>query len=81
MQNENEIILGTERQRGIITHMQNGYSYGFIKTAGRKATIFFHAKGLMNANYEDLKEGDVVSFLLVAQGDRDKAIAIEVENA
>jgi len=36
--------------------------YGFISVEGKEDDIFFHSNELQGANFEDLKEGDKVSF-------------------
>ena len=36
--------------------------YGFIKPDGSEKDLFFHAKDLVELRYDDLREGDKVSF-------------------
>jgi CspA family cold shock protein len=36
--------------------------FGFIKPDGEDKDVFFHAKAVVNVAYNDLKEGDVVTF-------------------
>ena len=37
-------------------------NFGFITLEGEEKDLFFHANELVDANFEDLKEGDAVSF-------------------
>ena len=36
--------------------------YGFISREGQEKDLFFHANELQNAKFNDLKEGDAVTF-------------------
>ncbi len=36
--------------------------FGFIGIEGRPKDLFFHSKSLIDAQYEDLREGDKVTF-------------------
>ncbi|MDP3956016.1 MAG: cold shock domain-containing protein [bacterium] len=36
--------------------------YGFIKRDGEEKDLFFHAKELNGLNFDDLREGDPVTF-------------------
>ncbi len=45
---------------GKITFLGKGF--GFIKIAGREKDLFFHAKGLVDVMFDELKLGDIVSF-------------------
>ena len=36
--------------------------YGFIKPEGGEKDVFFHASALVDIAFDDLKEGDVVTF-------------------
>ncbi|MEK7542014.1 MAG: cold shock domain-containing protein [Patescibacteria group bacterium] len=47
--------------------MEKGY--GFIKTGHYEEDIFFHAKNVIGANFQDLTEGDTVEFLLRKNND------------
>ncbi len=38
--------------------------YGFIKPDGGEKDLFFHAKDLQELRYDDLREGDKVTFEL-----------------
>lgn len=36
--------------------------FGFIAQEGEEKELFFHSSALVGATYEDLREGDAVSF-------------------
>lgn len=36
--------------------------FGFIAVEGEEKELFFHSSALVGATYEDLREGDAVSF-------------------
>lgn len=36
--------------------------YGFIGVEGQEKDVFFHSKGLVNVRFDDLHEGERVSF-------------------
>jgi len=38
--------------------------FGFIEAEGQEKDIFFHAKSLVDVTFEELREGDAVSFEL-----------------
>ena len=46
--------------------------FGFIAREGEAKDLFFHSKELVGVTYDELKEGDAVSFTLV---DTDKGPA------
>ncbi len=37
-------------------------NFGFITLEGEEKDLFFHANELVDVNFEDLREGDAVSF-------------------
>jgi CspA family cold shock protein len=43
--------------------------YGFIAREGESKDLFFHSKDLQGVTFDELKEGDTVSFE-VQQGDK-----------
>ena len=47
-------------QTGTIARLNNGY--GFISREGEEKDLFFHANELSGASFDDLREGDKVSF-------------------
>jgi len=48
-------------QEGTIARlMEKGF--GFIKVDGQEKDLFFHMNELVNARFDDLREGDKVSF-------------------
>jgi cold shock protein len=53
--------------------------FGFISREGEAKDLFFHSKELSGVTYEELKEGDEVTFE-VTQGDKGPA-AVNVARA
>jgi CspA family cold shock protein len=39
-----------------------GKGFGFISVEGMEKDLFFHANSVVGASFEDLREGDAVSF-------------------
>jgi len=48
-------------QKGTITRLTDK-GFGFISIEGQEKQLFFHANELVDVDYNDLNEGDVVSF-------------------
>lgn len=48
-------------QTGTIARLTDK-GFGFITVEGQDKDLFFHSKELVNAAYDDLREGDKVSF-------------------
>jgi CspA family cold shock protein len=48
-------------QEGIIAGLTDR-GFGFIKRDGQEKDLFFHSNELVNAKFDELKEGDKVSF-------------------
>jgi len=53
----------------IVTNMQNGTiarltdkGFGFISREGEEKDLFFHSNNLVDVEYNDLREGDSVTF-------------------
>ncbi len=46
---------------GIIKKLTTN-GFGFITGEGLSKDLFFHSKGLVNVTFDELKEGDAVSF-------------------
>lgn len=42
--------------------MDGGKRFGFISVAGEDKDLFFHESGLSGVSFDELKEGDAVSF-------------------
>lgn len=62
------LIVICSMQKGTIARLtQNGF--GFIAREGEEKDLFFHASDLKGVEYNDLKEGETVTFEL-GQGDR-----------
>lgn len=53
--------------------------FGFIKPAEGEKDVFFHARSLVDVMYDDLREGDSVSFT-VEEGPKGAA-AVDVRRA
>lgn len=47
-------------ETGTIARLNNGY--GFITREGGEKDLFFHANGLVGAEFDNLREGDKVQF-------------------
>jgi len=47
-------------ETGIIARLNNGY--GFITREGQDKDLFFHVNELIDVAFDDLREGDKVSF-------------------
>ncbi|MBI5004007.1 cold shock domain-containing protein [Candidatus Kaiserbacteria bacterium] len=48
-------------QTGIIARLTDK-GFGFIKIEGQEKDLFFHSNELVNARFDELREGDNVSF-------------------
>lgn len=48
-------------QTGIIARLTDK-GFGFIKVEGQEKDLFFHSNELVNARFDELREGDKVSF-------------------
>ncbi len=55
-------------QEGTIARLTDR-GFGFITYPGAEKDIFFHSKALIDVMYDDLREGDKVTFE-VAQGEK-----------
>jgi CspA family cold shock protein len=64
-------------QKGTIVRLNNGF--GFIKQEGSDKDLFFHANELKNVQFNDLREGDELTFE-VAEGPKGLN-AVEVNKA
>lgn len=53
-------------QEGTIARLTDK-GFGFIKIAGQEKDLFFHSNELVNVRYDELREGDKLSFE-VAEG-------------
>lgn len=58
----------TEMQTGKIVRV-NDRGFGFIAIEGQEKDLFFHANDLQDITFNDLKEGDVVTFE-IEEGDK-----------
>ncbi|MEK7079959.1 MAG: cold shock domain-containing protein [Patescibacteria group bacterium] len=48
-------------QQGTIARVTDK-GFGFIKVEGMEKDVFFHSKEVVGASFDDLREGDKVSF-------------------
>lgn len=78
METRVETELNRNRVRGTIVFLKNVGNFGFIKNNDDDKEIFFHARGLLHASLDDLREGSVVEYCMAVVKGREKAIAIEV---
>lgn len=53
-----------ETGKGIITSIVSKRGYGFITQQDTKELIFFHAMGVCDPSYEDLREGQPVEYMV-----------------
>ena len=51
--------------QGTIKTLLKEKGFGFISREGEEKDLFFHSKELVGVTFDELKEGDVVSFELV----------------
>ncbi len=54
-------------EKGTIVRLNNGF--GFIKQEGQEKDLFFHANELQNVQFNELREGDELTFE-VAEGQK-----------
>lgn len=54
-------------QNGTIVSLVREKGFGFIKREGEEKDLFFHSTELVNVRFDDLNEGETVSFE-VAEG-------------
>jgi cold shock protein len=47
---------------GIVAKKVDEKGFGFIKVEGREKDLFFHSNELKNITFDELREGDKVSF-------------------
>ena len=47
---------------GVIKKLISGKGFGFISVAGQEKDLFFHSKALVGVTFEELHEGDAVTF-------------------
>lgn len=63
--------------KGTVTDIYADRQFGFIRQEDGE-TIFFHAKGVCVPEFENLKEGSEVEFMIVDGAKGNKAIGIVV---
>ena len=50
---------------GTIKTLVSGKGFGFITREGETKDLFFHSKELVGVTFEELKQGDAVSFEVI----------------
>jgi len=65
---------------GIIKTILGEKKFGFITVEGREKDLFFHKEKVVGVEFEDLKEGDSVSFEIDETGPKGPA-AVNVTRA
>ena len=67
-------------QKGTIARLMDK-GFGFIAIEGQDKDLFFHINELQNANFDDLREGDMLEFEVV-DGEKGKnAVNVSKINA
>lgn len=66
-------------QKGTITRLTDK-GFGFISIEGQEKQLFFHANELVDVDYNDLNEGDVVSFEITEGPKGLNATKVTLEN-
>lgn len=59
-------------EKGTIKKLISGKGFGFISREGGAGDVFFHNENLVGVTFEELKEGDSVTFEVV-QGEKGPA--------
>lgn len=68
-----------KRVTGTVTDMANRErGYGFITGEGSELPIFFHAKQVKEASFDELKEGTKVSYVFQQTVKGPRALMVEV---
>jgi cold shock CspA family protein len=65
---------------GTIKKIVEGKPFGFISVEGRERDLFFHKEKVTGGAFEDLREGDTVSFDVDESGEKGPA-AVNVQKA
>lgn len=59
-------------EKGTIKKKVEDRGFGFIAREGESKDLFFHSKNVVGTTFEELREGDAVTFEVV-QGDKGPA--------
>ena len=59
-------------EKGTIKKKVEDRGFGFISREGESKDLFFHSKNVVGTTFEELREGDAVTFEVV-QGDKGPA--------
>ena len=62
-------------QEGTIARLTDK-GFGFIKREGMEKDLFFHAKELVGVTYDELREGDKVTFEVAESPKGPKAVKV-----
>lgn len=65
-------IQATDRMNGTIKTLIRDRKFGFISREGETKDLFFHSGDLSGVTFDELKEGDTVTFEIV-QGEKGPA--------
>lgn len=49
-------------EEGIVARVVSDKGFGFIKRDGQEKDLFFHSNELVNTTFNDIREGDKVTF-------------------
>lgn len=66
-------MSNTATKTGTVKHFKEDKGYGFIKQDGSKEDLFFH---ISKVNYENVEEGDKVSYEIEKGKKGDNAINV-----
>lgn len=56
------MLIKINHMTGTIKKMIADKGFGFITAAGLEKDLFFHSNSLVDVTFDDLREGDAVSF-------------------
>lgn len=77
-------VKNEDREEGVIIFKHNIKRYGFVQKVGEDTSKFFYQDDCLNVNFDDLRTGMKVNYLVAKSNRGDKAIGIkyngEVEN-
>lgn len=67
-----------ETYTGFVIKLLRQKKCGFIRLAGGSEDLFFHISGVTDSDFDSLREGMEVSFLIVENPGRDRRKAIGI---
>lgn len=74
--NQEEANMDAEKGTGTIKTLKE-QGFGFIAREGEEKDLFFHTKNLVGVTFEELKEGDAVSFEIVQEDKGPNAVNVQ----